>query len=250
MPPKKTPPTDSWQDDILAKLTYLTEKVESMEAALKEATREKESLKQIVKIQTDELAGQAIEIADLRNCLNEREQYSRNWSMRALNIPIPSDSETNSRHVMQIVYDSLLYPILEGARSKGEITAVPNCDTLLETAHILPGKAGAHKPVILRFYSRYWRNLVFRHRKEFAPREQATGYAAAAGGAAPRSARMKYPFFEDLTRATFIKLNTIKQHEEVTSAWTVNGTIRFKVKDKTSIFKVNSINDDIEDIIN
>ena len=116
-------------------------------------TREKDVLKETV-------ANQAVEIADLRNSLNDREQYARSWSMRCLNIAIPADSKSDTRVVMQCVYDTLIYPILEGARRAGSIQTVPTYDALLEKAHILPGKAGA-KPVICRFYSRYWRNLVF-----------------------------------------------------------------------------------------
>ena len=71
-----------------------------------------------------------------------------------MNIPVPSDSETDTRLVMQLVYDYLICPILEGAMSKGSISQVPSCDLLLETAHILPRKFCV-KPVIARFYSRY-----------------------------------------------------------------------------------------------
>ena len=60
---------------------------------------------------------------------------------------------------------------------------------------------------------------------------------------------MRFPFFEDLTKATFTKLTAIKQQENVISAWTVNGSIRFKLKDNTTIFRVNKLQDTLEDII-
>ena len=60
---------------------------------------------------------------------------------------------------------------------------------------------------------------------------------------------MKFPFFEDLTRATFKKLGDIKKLERVSSAWTVNGSIRFKIKDNDTIFKVSSINESVDDIV-
>ena len=161
---KTTHTMEEMQSDMNSKLSSLMVKFEAMEAALLAMTREKETLRGMV-------TEQAAEIADLRNSLNEREQYARNWSMRILNVPVPQDQETDTRFVMQAVYDTLILPILEGAKSKGDITHVPDCETLLETAHILPGKTDNHKPIITRFYSRYWRNLVFRNRKEFAPRE-------------------------------------------------------------------------------
>ena len=224
------------------KLTNLTNKIEALEETLGTVTSEKETLKARVQIQAEE-------IAELRHGLNEREQYTRSWSMRILNVAVPSDRETDTRLVMQVVYDSLLQPILEGAMSKGEISSYPDCEALLETAHILPGKTKT-KPIITRFYSRYWRNLVFRHRREFAPKEPAPAPAAGTRASTSRtSTRMKYPFFEDLTRATFAKLTATKQHEQVTSAWTVNGSIRFKVKDNETVFRISKLTDTVEFVV-
>jgi hypothetical protein len=41
----------------------------------------------------------------------------------------------------------------------------------------------------------------------------------------------------------------IQQHERVVSAWTVSGVIKFKVKDSDTVFKVSSIYDTVEDVI-
>ena len=221
--------TEDWQQELLDRIANLTEKLERIEGALLVVTQEKEEL-------TTQVVNQAKEIAELRNSLNEREQYARNWSMRCLNIPIPSNKETDTRTVMQCVYDNLLLPILEGARLAGTILRVPDCEALLENAHILPGKAGT-KPIICRFFSRYWRNLIFRNRREHAPREPGT------------QGRLRFPFFEDLTRATFMQLSTIKQQKDVVAAWTVNGSIRFRVKDVDTIYKTSSIHDTYADIV-
>ena len=236
---KTTHTMEEMQSEMNIKLSALMVKFEMLEASLIAVTREKEALRGMV-------TEQASEIAVLRNSLNEREQYARNWSMRILNIPVPTEQETDTRFVMQSVYDALIYPILEGAKNKGDIDHVPDCNTLLETAHILPGKADSHKPIITRFYSRYWRNLVFRNRKEFAPREASSSNTRS--GAA-KAAKMSFPFFEDLTKATFQKLTSIKQQTNVISAWTVNGSIRFKIKDNNTIFRVNSLQETFEEII-
>ena len=228
--PVTTLSTEEWQQELMDKISGLAEKLESIENTLRAVTKEKETL-------SAKVEEQAWEILELKNSLNDREQYARSWSMRCLNIPVPSDKETNTRIVMQCVYDSLLSPILEGAKAAGTIPSVPGCEELLETAHILPGKAG-HKPSICRFFSRYWRNLVFRNRKAFAPKE--TG----------RQGRMRYPFFEDLTKANFKMLAGLKLQEDVVAAWTVNGSIRFRVKDNDKVFRVSSINETMEDIVN
>ena len=60
---------------------------------------------------------------------------------------------------------------------------------------------------------------------------------------------MRFPFFEDLTKATFTKLSAIKQQEGVISAWTVNGSIRFKLKDNNYIYRVTKLQESFEDII-
>ena len=242
---KTTLTMEEMQAEMNSKLTTLMEKFEILEASLVAVSREKETLKVTV-------AEQAVELAELRNSLNEREQYARSWSMRILNIPVPSGNETDTRCVMQAVYDNLIHPILEGARVKGDIVHVPDCETLLETAHILPGKSEGHKPVIARFFSRYWRNLVFRNRKEFSPRETSTSSTAPSSStrsSGVRTARMRFPFFEDLTKATFTKLSSIKQQERVLSAWTVNGSIRFKLRDNNTIFCVPNIQESFENII-
>ena len=241
---KTTLSMEDIQIEMNAKLTSLIEKFEQLEASLISVTREKEALKVTVE-------EQACEIAELRNSLNEREQYARSWSMRVLNIPVPKDSETDTRCVMQAVYDRLILPILEGAKGKGDIVYVPDCETLLETAHILPGKGDSPKPVIARFFSRYWRNLVFRNRKEFAPREPNTSSPAPSNNTrsgSQKASRMRFPFFEDLTKATFVKLNDIKQQAGVHSAWTVNGSIRFKLKDNNTVYRVSKIHETFEEI--
>ena len=234
---KTTHTIEEMQIEMNTKLSALMEKFEALEASLLAVTKEKEILRSTVTEQAEELA-------ELRNSLNDREQYARNWSMRILNIPIPQQSEADTRFVMTTVYETLIYPILEGARGNGDIDHVPECDVLLETAHILPGKGDGAKPIIARFFSRYWRNLVFRNRKEFAPRD-----AGSTRSNTTKGARMKFPFFEDLTRATFKKGGDIKKVERVSSAWTVNGSIRFKIKDNDTIFKVSSINESVDDIV-
>jgi hypothetical protein len=60
---------------------------------------------------------------------------------------------------------------------------------------------------------------------------------------------MLYPFFEDLTRPAFKQLMVFQQHEDVASAWTVSGVVRFRFKDNEAVHKVNSIYDTVEDSV-
>ena len=229
---------EEMQEEMLHKLTLLTDKITDLEASLKSMSSENTILK-------TQLANQAVEIALLKDNLNEREQYARSWSMRVLNISIPPGEESSTPAVMEAVYNQLLLPILEGAIVSKEITRYPSCEDLLENAHILPGK-GSSKPIIVRFYSRYWRSIVFRYRKSCAPREESPSTNTRRGN--ERSGRMLFPFFEDLSRATFKQLKAFKEKEEVAAAWTVSGVIRFRIKDDETIYKVSSLLDTVESL--
>jgi hypothetical protein len=237
-------PTSKSTEELLSelnnKITSLTEEVRKNNSALTQVKKENAQLKETVQQQADE-------ILELRNEINDRELHARSWSIRVINLPIPAGQETDNRAVMDTVYKELVVPILEGARANGEIVMIPPCDNILEVAHILPGK-GAKKPVIVRFHSRYYRSLLFKHRKNHAPREAASNNT---GGkpASDRPPRMKYPVFEDLMRATFKQLKQIQADERVTSAWTVSGVIRFKVDGDNNIHKVANIYDTVEDIL-
>ena len=78
--------------EMNSKLSSLIEKFEQLEASLVSVTREKKALKVTV-------AEQACELAELRNSLNEREQYARSWSMRVLNISVPKDMPDIESHL-------------------------------------------------------------------------------------------------------------------------------------------------------
>jgi hypothetical protein len=225
---------EALQAEMNEKLSALIEQVRTLSDNLKALKRENSELKETVNQQADE-------IAELRNEINDRELHARSWSIRVNNISVPQDQETDNRKVMMTVYKELVAPILAGAKEKGDIAVIPSCDDLIEVAHILPGK-NTRKPIIVRFFSRYWRSLLFKHRKDCAPRE-----AAAAGS--DRPGRMKYPFYEDLTRASFKQLKGIQADERVTAAWTVSGNIRFKVENSDKVFKVSNIYDTVDDLI-
>jgi hypothetical protein len=174
---------------------------ESMANTIRTVKKENEELQHRVTCQEEV-------IADLKNQLNDKELYARSWSVRFLNIKPPAGKETDNRSVMDALYNQLLHPILLGAQTKGDITTIPSCDTLLEIAHILPGK-GPNKPVIARFHSRFWKGLIFKHRKEFAPREKQPAPTSTRSQARATTTRMRYPFYEHLTSTTFRQLKEI-----------------------------------------
>ena len=199
----------------------------------------------------------------LEDRLNNLEQHHRGWGARILNIPLTPDEETDNNRVRDIVYNLALRPILEGAVAKNLLTKVPTADQLLETAHVLPGKAGQPKPIIMRFYNRNVRDACFVMKKHYAPRVEQSGGGrggAARGGAARGGeegaggfegrGRYLYPLYEDLTWATFLKLRAITNDERVKACWSIKGQIRFVLhKNEKEVRRVQSLLTPLDDIL-
>jgi hypothetical protein len=157
MPPKKIPPTQPSQPfhldpdnishaDLVAKLTEMAaarasmnNKFDRLEKLWTDTREENRQLKSA-------LQEKDREISNIRERMNEQEQYTRSWCVRVLNMKLPEEDSTNPCKVMQHVYKRLLLPILEGALQKKLIQHIPSIDQLLETAHILPCKPGTIPP--------------------------------------------------------------------------------------------------------
>jgi hypothetical protein len=258
--------------NIQAQLTGLTAKMEkidvienevkSMRVLLTDLKNENKQLRSEVRECEQKLCEMNERNNLLENRLHSLEQHHRGWSARILNIPLKPEEEMDNYKVRDVVYNTALLPILKGAVEKKLLPAVPTAEQLLEMAHVLPGKPGQPKPVILRFFNRNEREVIFRLKKLYAPRLErgSTGGAGGAGGAGRRGdgggdgeeerSRLAYPMYEDLTRATFQKLRAISQDSRVKSCWTVKGQIRFTLHSSVNeIKKVVSILDPLDKIL-
>jgi hypothetical protein len=242
MPPKRVPsppPHDS--SDIAAQIAELTsiikgyaERFDRLESMLSETRRENASLKSA-------LSNKDSEILKLKEKINDQEQYVRGWSLRILNLQIPEADAIYPDKVMQHAYKKVFEPIFQGALAKNIISAIPAPHSIIETAHILPAKKDNVNPIIVRFYTRNIRNMLFKLKREFAPKSTPNTRA--------EPGRYLYPFFEDLTRINFDKLRAISGHPDVQSCWSVGGVIRYKLKNSETIKKVKSVFSSVEDIL-
>lgn len=243
MPPKQVPV--NYQElvdkleDISKTLASHTTKFEKLEGILAATKLENSELKKT-------LCDRDREISKLSEKLNTLEQYGRSWSVRILNLPIPSDLSEDNFAVMQAVFDSVLYPILQGAVETGALHKIPHYDEILETAHVLPAKAGTTPPIICRFYSRNMKALIFRLKKDFAPR-QSPGNSSGSSKSPP--SKFLFPLYEDLTRANFHKMRSLAAHDLVHSSWSVSGNLRFKLKSGDKVYRVKNNLDPIEKIL-
>jgi hypothetical protein len=146
---------------------------------------------------------------------------------------------------MEALYNKALLPILQGAHRQGAIGTIPSCSQLLETAHILPGQSGRPKPIIARFYSRNLRSIIFKFKKDHAPRTPSTTTQKSTH----RLPRFSYPIYEDLTRDTFICLKALSADTRTSACWTVSGHIKYKLNNSNDIKKVSSIYSSVDSII-
>jgi len=241
MPPKKTDNSSAANDQmeaILARLDSIQERLDSMENLLEAAQAENAVLKSA----NSELHKSILEKNSLIDSLqikqNALEQYNRSWSIRISGVPVPSGESHDPIKVMQQVYDKALLPILRGAVDKGLLQSVPPCEQLLETAHILPARSDSKpKPIIARFYSRNLRALVFRLKKEFAPKSDNS------------SSRLLYPFYEDLTKPNFQLLRALAEDTRTGAVWSINGAIKYKMANGTEVRRVASVFDSVDNIL-
>jgi hypothetical protein len=258
MGPKKIPPTtptflqanpeETTHADLVAKIAELTTTLASFGTRFDKLEKLWTDAKSENRMLKDALQEKEREITNIRERLNDQEQYTRSWCVRVLHMKIPQQDETDPYKVMQHVYEKLLLPILRGAVTKGLIQHIPSAEQILETAHILPCKPGTTPPIIARFYSRNIRAMIFKLKKEYAPRA-ATEPAAGTRSKDLRSGKLTYLLFEDLTRPTFSKMRAIAQHDSVENCWSVSGSLRYKLVNDPNIYKVKSIFSTVEQIL-
>ena len=109
------------------------------------------------------------------------------------------------------------------------------------------------------------RALVFKLKKEFAPREKAgattrsnsvagenpawSSSVVGDGPAKPLTARLKFQIYDDLTKVNFQKMKAIGADKRVAQCWSANGQIKFKLVGCQTVKSVKSVYDPIDDIL-
>ena len=243
------------QGEQLAAISAQTANVDKLESELSDlkvhivALREEnKELKTQLKEKDKLLEDMSKSVVSLEDRLNNLEQHHRSWGARVLNVPVSNSEAADPRVMVNKVFDLALRPILEGAVAAGRLAEVPPANQVLEVAHVLPGKPGQPRPIIMRFYNRNIRSLCFQFKREYATREPDKQGRSDQEGAS-RPGRFAYPIYDDLTRATLHKMRAIQQDEGVKACWTVNGKIFFKLQDSELIKKVVSIQDPLDVIL-
>jgi len=255
----------------MEKLDTVENEVKSLKILITDLKNENSKLKSDIRDSERKMEEMSEHNNALENRLNSLEQHHRGWSARVLNIPLSKEEEADNFKVQEKVYNLALLPILIGAVERKILHSVPECDQLLEIAHVLPGPENSPKPIIIRFYNRNLRDICFRLKKFYSPREEArspgSGGAsggggegggggggghpgeAAAGGFEGRG-KYRFPLYEDLTRATFQKMRAIAKDSRVKSCWSIKGQIKYILISKPNeVKRVSSLMDPLDKIL-
>jgi hypothetical protein len=235
----------------MKKVDSIELEVKNIKTMMVELKEENAALKAEIKQKDAQLTDMQGTVNQLENRFNNLEQHHRGWGARVLNIQLSEEEEKSPELVINKVYNLAILPVLRGAANSGKLSNIPTADQVLEIAHVLPGKQGYPKPIIMRFYNRNLRNLVFQLKKDFATREPVSSGASTGrgDGGSDRVGRFLYPLYDDLTKMNLAKMRAIGQDERVLACWSVGGQIRFKLKDAEGVRKVNNILDPLEMII-
>jgi hypothetical protein len=215
----------------LAGLDSITKKLSNMEMMLTAMQAENKALKETIKNQDGT-------ILELKEKLNNLEQHGRSFSVRVTNLPLEGIDERDPPAVIKRVYDTVFLPILQGAAAQHAISSVPTCYEMIEMAHPLPGRSDKPKPIIVRFFNRNLKAVLFKHRKEFAVKEEQPG----------QRPKYRFPFHDDLTKDTFNKLKLLQSDPRVQSCWSTGGSLRYRLVDCNIVRRVSSVyksNDEI-----
>ena len=216
------------------KLDFLVTAVVSLQqgqAKIEQLVTRVQSLEVKVDSQDKLIASLQKEVKFLKERDNVREQQTRCNTLRLFNFP-GSDSETN---LAARVYEKLLKPILAAAKSKGDISTLPQLpNTIEEVFRAGRFAAGANKPpppVIIRFTSSAIRLAVLKNKRNNTP--------------PPQEGAKRMILVEDLTPASHRKLKDLQEDDRVAKAWTMSGTLWVvkngddKAKPVKSVFESN-----------
>jgi hypothetical protein len=183
------------------------------------------------------------EVKGLKEAANDRDQADKGRTVRLFGYPV-TEEETSSdggKSFQSKLYDRVLKPCLNNAKSNGDLQTVPQFSTAIDKMY-RAGKSSADRPapVIIKFTSEVFRTAVLRHKKASLPAP--TPQERAAG-------TRRFVVVEDLTPANYRMLKQLQGRDEVSRVWSIDGKLRFVLKDNDKIFKVKSVFDPVETII-
>jgi hypothetical protein len=230
-------------------MSELKEMIQSLKTELAAKSAEVTQLNDKVTTLEERVSKQDAEIAELKHHVTVSEQATRGSTIRIFGVtPQQEDVEAlgEAKAVAKKAYERVIKPILQAAKAKGAIDAVPHLNTCIETAYTV-GKPKADAqgrslppPVIVTFNNKALRDVVMRHKKGNIPIVSAAEKAAGVS---------RIVVVEDLVPAIHRKVKEMMNTGSFDKVWTINGFIRFTVPGDNSVRRVFSPYSTIQDIL-
>jgi hypothetical protein len=218
----------------IKKLDEIKSTVKALDSKVEHLIKENDVLKQ-------EIAKRDVKIQQLSDHVNRLDQASRSASLRILGLPVTT--QTPPAEIYEIVHREIIVPIIEAAKSSGDLTSQADLPPhyLIVNAFAIPAKrAFPSNPVILKLNSEFIRSLVFKHKKNSLPTML---------DISSNKVCNKYSIFEDLSPATHAQFWSFAEDARVKSVWSYSGQVRFKTHESKVIFKAKSLSDTFETIV-
>lgn len=187
------------------------------------------------------------EVYSLKNLVNSREQELRSKTVRVIGFPFTDEEKasTDAKFLSKKVYDRLLSPIFNHARSTNQIDRTPQLATAIDSCFRLRASTAitgtaSPPPIILRFSSDQFKTTIMRNKRLHLPRptkeEVDTGIR-------------RFNIVEDLTPPAYSLLRELQREESITKAWSAGGRLLFTVRGNDRVHSVKSVFDSVPDIL-
>lgn len=213
-------------NDVNANLQLLLASVGAINDKLVNIDRRLETVEELQRSVTS----LRVEVDKTQKKVNELDQDSRACLIRITGLSVSEAEMRQSgyeRAIMKKTYERLLKPILNAAKTAGDLDSVPVLLNVLEQGYVagkpVVDRQGRTLPPVInvRFTNRYIRNTVMRYKREHIPAPTA---AEAASGVT------RFTITEDLTQINARLLKEVRENDKVARAWSVDGRIRYTLK--------------------
>jgi len=224
-------------DMILSEISEVKQLVNRV-ATLENQVAEQDNTIQFL---TSEVTSLRAEVKTLKEKVNHSDQLQKGNALRLFGFPGSNDETSLSSKI----YDRVLKPILVAAKSKGDLSTVPQLNNVIEDSFRIgkfsPGPNKPPPPIIIKFSSPAVRLAILKNKRTNMPSPTE----------GEKNAGIKrFVLAEDLTSPTFKKMQELQKDDRVSKAWSINGEIFFlPTGENQRPKKVKSVYDDIDQIL-
>ncbi len=241
--PPPTPPSCSLACEDCQLDMILSEISEVKQLVNRVATLESKVAEQDATIQhlCDQVCSLTAEIKTLKEKVNTNDQLQKGNALRLFGFPGSNDETSLSTKI----YDRVLKPILVAAKSKGDLSSVPQVNNVIETCFRVgkfsPGANKPPPPILIKFTSSAVRLALLKNKR--------TNMPSPTEGEKNNGCR-RFILAEDLTTPTYRKMQELQKDDRVSKAWSINGEIWYlPTGENQKSKKVKSVYDDIDTIL-